>query len=99
MKKRLILRPEAEADLADAYQWYEDRVSGLGSEFLQSVEAVTSLIEANPQLFPVVHRGIVRRALTRRFPYGVYFVEGERTISVIAVIHAKRNPQAWQDRT
>lgn len=98
MKKRLILRPEAEADLADAYHWYEDRVAGLGSEFLRSVEAVTSLIEANPQLFQIVHRGIVRRALTRRFPYGVYFVEGERTISVIAVIHAKRNPRAWQDR-
>ena len=40
MKKRLILRSEAEADLTEAYHWYEDRVSGLGSEFLQSVEAV-----------------------------------------------------------
>ena len=28
MKKPLIVRSEAEADLIEAYQWYEDRVRG-----------------------------------------------------------------------
>jgi hypothetical protein len=34
MSRELIIRPEAEADIALAFGWYEARVSGLGSEFL-----------------------------------------------------------------
>ncbi len=34
MNFELIIRPEAEADIADAFDWYESRVPGLGSEFL-----------------------------------------------------------------
>jgi toxin ParE1/3/4 len=98
MKKTLIVREEAEADLADAYQWYEQQVRGLGAEFLLCVDAVMASIERNPQLYPVVHKGVIRRALTRRFPYGLFFVEGERSVSAIAVAHAKRNPRAWQVR-
>ncbi len=33
MSLELIIRPEAEADIADAFDWYESRVRGLGSEF------------------------------------------------------------------
>ena len=62
------------------------------------VDAVMASIERNPQLYPVVHKGVIRRALTRRFPYGVFFVEGERSVSVIAVAHVKRNPRFWKDR-
>jgi hypothetical protein len=92
MKKPLIVRSEAEVDLAEAYQWYEQQVHGL------CVDAVMASIERNPQLFPVVHKGVIRRALTRRFPYGVFFIEGERSISIIGVAHAKRNPRVWQAR-
>lgn len=98
MKKPLIVREEAEADISEAYQWYEQQVRGLGGEFLLSVDAVMDSIERNLHLYPVVHRGIIRRALTRRFPYGVFFVEGEGSVSVIAVAHAKRNPRVWQER-
>lgn len=98
MKKPVMVRAEAEADLAEAYQWYEQQVRGLGGEFLLCVDAVMASIERNPQLYPVVHKGVIRHALTRRFPYGVLFVEGERSVSVIAVAHAKRNLRVWQDR-
>ena len=40
MSRRLIVRPEAEAEMTDAFDWYEDRVPGLGSEFLLCVDAV-----------------------------------------------------------
>ncbi|MHB8809794.1 MAG: type II toxin-antitoxin system RelE/ParE family toxin [Desulfobulbaceae bacterium] len=98
MKKPLIVRAEAEADMAEAYEWYEQQVRGLGGEFLLCVDAVMASIERNPQLYPVVHKDVIRRALTRRFPHGVFFVEGERNVSVIAVAHAKRNPRVWQVR-
>jgi hypothetical protein len=39
MAAELILAPEAELDLAEAYDWYELRRIGLGEEFLGCVDA------------------------------------------------------------
>lgn len=97
MSHRLIVRPEAEAELAEAFDWYEDRVSGLGSDFLLCVDAVLNAVLRDPQHYPRIHR-VVRRALTRRFPYEVFFVEDDERIVVLSIFHAKRNPKRWQER-
>jgi plasmid stabilization system protein ParE len=97
MSRRLIVRPEAEAEMADAFDWYEARVPGLGSEFLLCVDSVFNTILRNPQQFPHIHR-MVRRALVRRFPYEVFFVEDDERVVVLFVFHAKRNPKRWQER-
>jgi len=90
MSCRLIIRPEAEADLAEAFDWYEERRPGLGHEFLEG-------ITENPLHHRLIYRE-VRRALPRRFPYKVlYFVRAEE-VQVIGVIHAKRHPRVWQAR-
>jgi plasmid stabilization system protein ParE len=95
--QRLIVRPEAEAEMAEAFDWYEDRVPGLGSEFLLCVDAVFSAVLRSPQQYPRVHR-VVRRALARRFPYEVFFVEDDERVVILSVFHAKRNPKRWQER-
>jgi len=95
MSRRLIVRPEAEAEIADAFDWYEDRVPGLGSDFLLCLDAVFSSIARTPQQHPRVHN-IIRRALTRRFPYEVFFVEDNKRVVVLSVFHARRNPVKWQ---
>lgn len=64
---RFQLRSSAEADLDDAFVYYEMRRLGLGLEFLNAVEATLARIERAPQLFPIVYKD-VRRALVRRFP-------------------------------
>ena len=53
VSRRLILRPEAEAEMADAFEWYEECVPGLGGEFLLCVDAVFNSILRNPLQFPV----------------------------------------------
>jgi len=50
MKKPLIVREEAEADLAEAFQWYERQVPGLGDQFCLCVDAVMASIERNHTL-------------------------------------------------
>ena len=97
MSRRLIVRPEAEAEMTDAFDWYENRAPGLGNDFLLCVDAVLNAILRNPASFPRVHR-IVRRALTRRFPYEIFFVEDDERIVIVSVFHARRNPKRWQDR-
>jgi hypothetical protein len=39
MPIELVVAPEAESDIAEAYAWYEGRRAGLGEEFLSSVDA------------------------------------------------------------
>lgn len=67
MKRRLSIRPEAEADLAEAFAWYEERRAGLGGEFLKEVRAVLDAVAEFPLQHSVIYRD-VRRALPRRFP-------------------------------
>ena len=50
MRHELTLRPEAQAELAEASEWYEARVPGLGLEFIRSVDSssIPSLVILNP---------------------------------------------------
>jgi plasmid stabilization system protein ParE len=97
MSQRLVVRSAAEADIASAALWYEQRAPGLGEEFLRSVDVALAEIARMPERFPIVHPAC-RRALLRRFPYGVYFVATPNLISVVACMHARRDPRRWQER-
>jgi len=97
MTRRLQIRPEAEADLAEAFQWYERERPGLGAEFIEAIEAVVQSIESSPLRFPVLHLA-ARRALAQRFPYAVFFVAEGEVVTVLAIIHQARDPERWKGR-
>ena len=98
MSLELIIRPEAETEMTDAFDWYEERVTGLGSEFLLAADAAFQGILRSPRQYPVVYK-TVRRALLRRFPHEVFFISEENRVVVIAVFHTRRNPKYWHERT
>ncbi|UIE38868.1 type II toxin-antitoxin system RelE/ParE family toxin [Leptodesmis sichuanensis] len=97
MSYTLIIRPEAELDIQDTFEWYEAQSPGLGSEFVRAVDACLSSIGRNPLAYPLIYRQ-ARRALIRRFPYGILYVFEQETIFVVACFHGKRNPKSWQQR-
>ena len=68
MTYRLVVEPEAEADLEEAYRWYEDQRLGLGVELIDCVEAVFERLRATPKLHAIVYR-TVRQTLVKRFPW------------------------------
>ncbi|MBN3905920.1 MAG: type II toxin-antitoxin system RelE/ParE family toxin [Nostoc sp. NMS1] len=94
---QLIISREAELDIQDGFEWYEQRSSGLGSEFVRAVDSSLALIGRNPLAYPQVYRQ-VRRVLIRRFPYGVMYILSQDVITIIACFHVKRDPKQWQDR-
>ena len=98
MTARVRVRPEAEADLADAYHWYEESRQGLGARFLKAVRSSLRAIASHPEAYPTIHLGI-RRLLLRRFPYGLFYHVTEEEVVVLACFHIARDPKAWQDRT
>lgn len=97
MTNKIYIRPEAERDLADAAAWYEIQRSGLGHRFLDEVNAIFLKISETPLIYPNVHRN-TRRALIRRFPFGVYYQVQDSIIVVFAVMHGSRNPRNWKSR-
>jgi plasmid stabilization system protein ParE len=97
MAVKLILAPEAEQDITEAYGWHEGRRLGLGEEFLSAVEACLESIRRNPMLYAAVYGGY-RRGLVRRFPYSIFYEIGKDAVSVYAVFHAARDPEKWRER-
>ena len=96
--KSVVILADAEADIKDAYQWYETQRKGLGESFLLCIEEALSRVSRTPKIYAVGHKDI-RRTLIHRFPFGIFYIEGERKITVLAVLHARRNPQTWKERT
>jgi plasmid stabilization system protein ParE len=94
-----ILIPEAKADVADAYMWYEDQSLGLGMDFLRCVEVALLSIQRTPMIYPVVHEAY-RRALVRRFPFAIFFEidDANDRCVVYSVFHCSQNPEKWRER-
>ncbi len=88
---------EAEFDVDDAYSWYEDQHSGLGEQFLSSLDACIRKISRTPEAFPIVLANY-RRALLRRFPYSLFFETSTQTLTIYCVFHNARDPEKWRKR-
>ena len=58
MKRPIQIRPEAEAEIEEAFRWYEEKLSGLGSDFLKFLENGMKRIADGPEMYPVVYRNV-----------------------------------------
>jgi plasmid stabilization system protein ParE len=97
VKPHLRLTPEAEADLADAFDYYEIQLPGLGDDFLAAIERHLGLVADNPAQYQVQYRE-VRRAVVRRFPYAIFYSIEENGVVVLAIDHQARDPAHWKAR-
>lgn len=95
--RTLIILPEAEQDVAQAYGWYEEQEPGLGEEFLRCVDACLQFIRRNPEMYPVAHQDY-RRGVLRRFPYVAFYEHSETKVIVYAVFHCSQDPKKWRSR-
>lgn len=93
----VFLDRRAEEDIDSAAQWYAEERLGLALEFLNAVDAAFDLIAQFPQAYQEVAPGI-RRVLTRKFPFCVYYTIDDKRLTVFAVLHASRSSETWQQR-
>ena len=97
MRRRVLFRARAEADLLEARAWYDEQETGLGAQFVTAAEITIDQIAETPLAFPRA-KGETRRAILRRFPYAVYFrLHGEDVI-ILAIVHGRRHPDHWRSR-
>ncbi len=93
---RLRVLQQAEWESRDAAVWYDERLQGLGTAFLDEYQSALERIEFDPALFgrleTVAEPGEIRRLLLRRFPYMVVYEILRDEVLVLAVAHVNRQP-------
>lgn len=89
--------PEAEAELNESIEYYEEIEPGLGYDFAVEVYSTIQRSAEFPKAWAVLD-GEIRRSLVRRFPYGVLYTEEQTGIYVVAVMNLHRSPSFWKHR-
>lgn len=97
MAVNLIIAPEAENDVLEAYSWYEQQRAGLGAEFLNCVDARIQGLKRHPEMYRSVYKNY-RRGLVRRFPFAVFYEYAGDSVMVYAVFHTSADPNKWRLR-
>jgi plasmid stabilization system protein ParE len=87
----------AEADFADAVRWYGRIRPGLAADFVLCVDEALDRIMHNPYVYAPLFL-TVRRAVLRRFPYGVIYRVIDTHVKIEAFFPDKMDPNALQRR-
>ena len=58
----------AQKEIAVSWDWYEERLQGLGDRFLTEILDRINVIENNPDRFPTRHKNY-KEAILPTFPY------------------------------
>lgn len=99
MTSTLRIRPEAEAELSAAVDWYESKRVGLGAELMAEVDEALENTLLRPAASPLWRKGHpYRRRTLDRFPYSIFFKASPGLVEVVAIAHAKRRPGYWVGR-
>ncbi len=94
--KYSFLKP-ARSELKEAIDFYNQRHSGLGDEFLTEVENGITRILRQPLAWTRMSEN-ARCCRTKRFPYGLIYQVRDHEILIVAVMHLRRRPDYWRDR-
>jgi plasmid stabilization system protein ParE len=87
----------AEADFAHAVRWYGQIRSGLAADFVLCIDEAVDRIMHNPLAYAAFFLD-TRRAVVRRFPYGVIYRVCDTRVKIEAFFPDKMDPTALQRR-
>lgn len=91
MLYKIEVRSLATIEIIEAYDWYEAQKEGLGTEFLEELEAFYQSLVRNPKAYSY-YKKPVRQGKIARFPYVVVFEVFELTIVVYSVFMSRQDP-------
>lgn len=97
MARRLIFAPQVPDDLVAAIDYYERISPALTNDFRHNVNDKLDDIAERPESFPLDVEP-VRFARVDRFPYLIFFVADQDSVSIIAVLHGASDPARWRSR-
>lgn len=95
------LHPDALQEYAEAVSHYATKGgTNVALRFVAEVEAAIATIMVAPESWRIVDAPDIRRYLTHRFPFGLYYrwEAPPRRVDVYAVMHTSRRPGYWRGR-
>lgn len=95
---RVSYSPQAENELLEVVQFYNENNPGLGSEFLLELDRQINLCSDEPEIGMRVDE-VYRRLVMKRFPFNIIYRILSDEIRVIAVAHQHRKPGYWLSMT
>lgn len=101
---RLVVHPDATAEVVEAADWYDRRALGLGDDLLAEIDAAFDAVARQPRAWPEwpgapALSPPIRRYLLPRFRfYAVAYQTYSDHILILAVAHAARRPFYWHSR-
>jgi toxin ParE1/3/4 len=98
MNRQILFDPAARAELNEAIDWYESRKPGLGMQLGSEVAEVLAKASSTPKRFRKINRRVRKARLKTFSAYSLYFTETAEYIGVLAIFHAKRNPDILNKR-
>lgn len=96
--------PLAEADLAEAWSWYEAQQPGLGDRFMNAIRAALDMVaqwpnSGTPATDDPDGEIVERRTTTSGFPYALRYRTIDEMIVVMVIYHQRRHPDIGPDRS
>ncbi len=93
MSLRVVITPEAAADILEVREWYDSQQAGAGDKFYYAFRnRVQAAMEA-PLLPRAWGRRNIRKIRIPKYPYFIYYEIIAEDLRVIGVIHGARNPK------
>ena len=93
MAVEVIYKAAAEAEIEIVFREYEAQQSGLGTRFLDELQRIEGHLRLNPALYQRID-GDLRRAVLRRFPFGLFYVVDDEQVNILACLHLHREPHS-----
>ena len=100
MKFTVEYNPDFFNDIVQAFDWYNEKQTGLGKRFYNMVKKQTAKLSTSALCFAVKYDDI-RCMCIEKFPYLAHYRVNEqtKTVKVEALFHASRDPKIWHERT
>jgi hypothetical protein len=92
MNYTLEIKEQAVEDMRQAYDYYEDQKSRLGTHFLNTVEVYLERIEKNP-LHYQIKRKPYREVFIKDFPFLIIYEIIDNKVIVYSIFNSWRNPK------
>lgn len=89
---RILISPEALGDLNEGFMFYEAQEEGLGEYFSDSLKSDIEGLKVTGGIHRLAYKDY-RRALSRIFPYAIYYTMASEMVTIWAIIDCRRNPE------
>ena len=90
---KIRISSAASQDLIEGYRFYENQKENLGSYYLDSLYSDIDSLEIYAGIHPIYFEKYYR-ALSKRFPFAVYYKIENNDIFIYAVLDCRKDP-AW----